>query len=198
MEGRTPRILVSAALIVVLLVAAAYLGLIFAQGDRSYAVTVAFVTTYLVLMAAMLGVSLSTRPGAVALRTPLRAGAAGGLLILGILSVFSFGLPLIVAGGLAGGAAVRTLARPLWTRPAMLGVGAAFLAVAVLVAGFEISGRMILCPAKGLSGGSGYMLVSGGYHWTCVDGKLTFASGFCSGSGGGIDANGRAFATNNC
>jgi hypothetical protein len=77
-------------------------------------------------------------------------------------------------------------------------VAAAVLAIAVLVGGFEVTERLIICPARGLSGGSGYGLISGGYHWTCVDGRLEFGSGFCSTSGGGIDANGHAFATNSC
>jgi hypothetical protein len=68
----------------------------------------------------------------------------------------------------------------------------------VLVAGFEVTERLIVCPTHGVSGGSGYGLVTGGYHWQCVDGRLTFASGFCTSQGGGIDANGHAFTTSSC
>jgi hypothetical protein len=190
--------MVTVAVVLVVLTAAAYLALIFVQSDSLGVVTVAFVTVYMLVLAAMLGISLSSRPRAVALRTPLRAGSAAGLLALGVLAAFSIGLPLIAAGALATAAAVRTLARPYWTPSALYGAASAIIALAVLVAGFEVSGRLIVCPARGVSGGSGYMLVSGGYHWTCADGKLTFTSGFCSSGGGGIDANGHAFATNNC
>jgi hypothetical protein len=190
--------MVTVALALVVLTDAGYEALISVQSDRSDVVSVAFVTVFILLMAAMLGISLRTGPRAVALRTPLRAAAAGGLLVLGVLAAFSIGLPLVAAGALATGAAVRSVPRPNWTLSALSGVAAGLVAVAVLVAGFEISGRLIVCPATGVSGGSGYLLASGGYHWTCVDGRLTFASGFCNSGGGGIDANGHAFATNNC
>ena len=116
---------------------------------------------------------------------------------MGILAVFSIGIPIVVAGALATGASIRSLAG-LRVRGVITEVAAAVLAIAVLVGGFEVTERLIICPARGLSGGSGYGLISGGYHWTCVDGRLEFASGFCSSSGGGIDANGHAFATNSC
>jgi hypothetical protein len=131
------------------------------------------------------------------MRPALRASAAAGLLVMGVLAIFSIGVPIIVVGALATGAAFRSLSgRQL---PAVIAeITAAVVAIAVLVAGFEVTERLIICPAKGLSGGSGYGLISGGYHWTCVDGRLEFGSGFCSSSGGGIDANGHAYATNTC
>jgi hypothetical protein len=198
MEGRATRIMVIAALVLVLLTTIGYVALILGQSDRSDVVTVGFVTIYMLLMASMLAITLRSGARPVTLRMLLRGGAAGGLLVLGVLGAFSIGLPLIAAGALATGAAVRTVPRPRWTPAAITGVVAAGVAVAVLVAGFEVSGRLIVCPARGVSGGSGYLLVSGGYHWTCVDGQLNFASGFCSSSGGGIDANGHAFAASNC
>jgi hypothetical protein len=198
MEGRASRIMVIGALALVLLTTIGYVALILGQSDRSDVVTVGFVTIYMLLMASLLAITLRSGARAVALRTPLRAGAAGGLLVLGVLGAFSIGLPLIAAGALATGAAVRTLPRPRWTPAAISGVAAAVLAVAVLVAGFEVGGRIIVCPARGVLTGSGYLLVSGGYHWSCVDGQLNFASGFCSSGGGGIDANGHAFATSTC
>ncbi len=198
-DSRTTRILVLIAAVVVLVGDAGYLLLISTQGAYPPdAFTVPFVAGYWAVMAAMLGLSLMSAPLLVKLRPAFRAGPAAGLLVMGVLALFSVGLPLVVAGGLATGAAIRTLAGPQRKQAMITEVAAAVIAVVVLVAGFEATERLILCPAHGVSGGSGYGLVSGGYHWQCVDGRLTFASGFCTSQGGGIDANGHAFSTSSC
>src|ERR1700730_5886493 len=158
---------------------------------------VLFVAAYLALMAVMLGVSLLDRPVIIRVRPALRAGAAAGLLILGVLAVFSIGIPIVAAGALATGAAGRA-ASGLRLPGVITEIAAAAVAIAVLVAGFEVTERLIVCPAKGVSGGSGYGLISGGYHWTCVDGKLDFRSGFCSTGSEGIDANGPAYLISSC
>jgi hypothetical protein len=67
-----------------------------------------------VVVAALLAASLMRRLSP-ALRLPLRAASAGGLLVLGVLALFSIGLPLVVAGAMATGATVRTLRGPLVT-----------------------------------------------------------------------------------
>ena len=197
-ETRTVRRLVWIAIVIVAVTDLGYLAIIRSQqSNPSDGFRVLFVAAYLALMAVMLGISLSARPLSIRLGPVLRAGAAAGLLVMGILAVFSIGIPIVVAGALATGASVRSLAslRP----PTVIAqIAAAVLAIAILVGGFEVTERLIICPARGLSGGSGYGLVSGGYHWTCVDGRLEFGSGFCSTGGGGIDANGHAFATNSC
>jgi hypothetical protein len=192
------RLLVWIAFVIVLVTAFGYVLIIRAQ--ETYppeAFVVPFVAGYLALMAAMLGVSL--RPGRVAirLRPALRGGAAAGLLAIGVLALMSIGILLVVAGGLAAAAAVMTLVGRHWST-FVYAAAAALVAVALLVAGFEATDRLIICPAKGVSGGSGYGLFTGGYHYTCVDGRLDFRPGFCASSGGGIDSNGHAFATNNC
>jgi hypothetical protein len=161
------------------------------------ALAVPFVAGYLALMAAMLGVSLRAGRLAVRLRPVLRAGAAAGLLVMGALALMSIGILLVVAGGLATATAVMTLVGRHWST-FLYEAAAAFVALALLVAGFEATDRLIICPAKGVSGGSGYGLVTGGYHYTCVDGHLDLREGFCSSSGGGIDSTGHAFATNSC
>jgi hypothetical protein len=177
------------ALILVLATDAAYVALIKGQGSVAPDVyTVPFVAGYLLAMAALLAYSLMrlARP---AWRMPLRAAATGGLLVLGVLAIFSVGLPLVIAGALATGATVRTLRGPQLTRASLSAVAAALLAVIVLVAGFEITERVIVCPATGTSGGGGTGLVTGPYYYDCVDGQLTFHSGSCSSSS--IDSNGK-------
>ena len=197
-ESRTLRRLVWIAIVIVAVIDVAYVVLIrFQEPNPSDAFRVLFVSAYLALIALMLGISLLERPLIIRLRPALRAGAAAGLVVMGVLAIFSIGIPIVVAGALATGAAIRSLAgRRL--PAAITEIAAAVVAIAVLVAGFEVTERLIICPAKGLSGGSGYGLISGGYHWTCVDGRLDFGSGFCSSGGGGIDANGHAYATNTC
>jgi hypothetical protein len=167
---------------------AAYLLLKFGQSGASLEiVTVAFVVLYLVALAALLGASLRRRWSASA-RLPLRAGAAGGLLVLGVLAISSIGLPLLLAGALASGATVRTLRGPFATASSLLAVAAAVVAVAVLVAGFEVTERLIVCPAHGSASGGGSGLVTGPYQYDCVDGRLSFHSGSCTSTA--IDSSG--------
>jgi hypothetical protein len=167
---------------------AVYLVLKLGSGGASLdAVTVGFIAFYLVALAALLGASLIRRLSA-GVRLPLRAAAAGGLLVLGILAISSIGLPLLIAGAMATGATVRTLRGPFATPSSLSAVAAAVVAVAVLVAGFEVTDRMIVCPAHGSASGGGTGLVSGPYHYECVDGLLSFHSGSCTSTA--IDSSG--------
>jgi hypothetical protein len=167
---------------------AAYLLLKVGQGDTAlYAITVIFVACYLVALAALLGASLMRRWSA-AVRLSLRAAAAGGLLVLGVLAISTIGVPLLIAGAMATGATVRTLRGPFVTPSSLSAVAAAVVAVVVLVAGFEITERLIVCPVHGSSGGGGTGLVTGPYYYDCVNGQLTFHSGSCSSTS--IDSNG--------
>ncbi len=176
-EARAARIMAWAALAIVVLEDAVYVLLIRGQGEVAPdAYTVPFVAGYLLLMAALLGLSLTRFPSP-SWRMPLRAGAAGGLLVLGIIAAFSIGLPLGLAGILASGSALRALKGPIWTPTGLIGVAAGVAAVAVLVAGFEVTQRIIVCPASGTSGGGGSGLVTGPYHYECVDGQLSYHSG---------------------
>jgi hypothetical protein len=194
-ELRSTHLLVWIAVVMVLVTDVGYVLIIRSQEpvppDRYRGV---FVATYLALSAAMLATSLLRRPLVVRLRPALRAAASAGLLVMGVLALMSIGVLLLVAGAFATGAAVRSLAGLRW-EGAISEVAAAIIAVAVLVAGFEVTERMIVCPSTGSSGGGGYGLVTGGYHWSCVDGRLDFQPGFCSSGGGGVDANGHAYAT---
>ncbi len=165
------------ALTLVVLEDVAYILLIRSQDELPPdAYTVPFVAGYLLVMAALLATSVFGLPDP-SWRMPLRAAAAGGLLVLGIIAAFSIGLPLILAGILATGAAVRTLKGKIWTRAALSGVAAAVAAVVVLVAGFEVTERMIVCPSSGNASGGGTGFVTGPYHYECVDGQLSFHSG---------------------
>jgi len=177
-EGRALRVMVWIAFVIVLVTDVGYVLLIRTQQPYPPdAFTVPFVAVFLALMAGMLGVSLFDSARVVRARPVLRAGAAAGLLVIGVLALMSIGLPLVVAGALATGAAVRTLAGR--GRASVLSeVVAAVLVLIVLVAGFDVTERLIVCPPTGESGGGGPGFVTGGYHWECVDGQLYMHSGF--------------------
>ena len=175
-DSRTTRTLVLIATVLVLLGDAGYILLVATQTYPRDVLTVPFVAGYWAVMAGMLGLSLLDRPRLASLRPPLRAGAAAGLLITGVLGVFTIGLPMVVAGALATGAAVRTLAGRDRKRAVLTEVIAAVIAVVVVVGGLEITARVIVCPSHGVSGGGGSGLVSGDYHWQCSDGHLTFTN----------------------
>jgi hypothetical protein len=187
-DTRAARFMTWFALVFALATDAAYLVLILGQGGpRADVATVVFVASYLIALAALLAASLLRRWRAVG-RLSLRAAAAGGLLVLGVLAIFSIGLPLLIAGAMATGATVRTLRGPFFTPSSLSAVASAVVAVVVLVAGFEVTERMIFCPAHGSSGGAGTGLVTGAYHYECVDGRLSFHSGSCTSTA--IDSSG--------
>ncbi len=194
MDTRPARFMTWFSFVVVLAADVAYLLLIRAQNTPSTQAgaapdvfTVPFVAAYLVAVAALLATSQLRRLSS-ALRFALRTAAAAGLLVLGVLSLFSIGLPLVVAGAMATGATVRTPRGPLLTSSSLFAVGAAVIAVVVLITGFEVTERLIVCPAQGSSGGGGTGFVTGPYYYDCVDGRLTFHSGSCN--SGSSDSNG--------
>src|ERR1700694_5540908 len=97
--ARPTAVVVWAAMILVLADLVVYGLLIRGQGEpQPDAFTVPFVAGYLALMAVALWLSLLDRPTLVTLRPALRATAAAGLLVLGILAAMSIGLPIFAAG----------------------------------------------------------------------------------------------------
>jgi hypothetical protein len=192
------RIAVWTALVIVAVTDFGYLLIIRSQESQPPdAFTVPFVAAYLALMAGMLAASLLERPFAVRLRPGFRAAAAAGLLVLGALALMSIGLVLVLAAVIAAVAAAMSMSTFRVT-VLVSQVAAAVFAVAVLIAGFEVTERLIVCPAHGSAGGSGPGFVTGGYHYECVDGRLYMHSGFCNSSGRTTDAPGNVTATNTC
>ncbi len=196
---RVTATLVWIAMVFVLAIVVVYLLIIRGQGGATPegAVTVPFVAGYLVLMAVLLWVSLLGHPRLVVLRPALRGGAAAGLLVLGVIAAFSIGVLIIVAGILATISAIRAL----WgtnLRNAMLSeIAAAVIAVTALVAGFEVTQRVIICPPTGTISGGGSGFLTPAYHYECVNGTLTMHSGDCNGlMQGGVDANGNPLPGN--
>lgn len=198
MEDRTTRSLVWIATGIPLVMDAIYLGVIRLQGafppDRY---TVGFVAGYVLLMSGMLACSTLPRATRV-LSAGLRAGAATGLIVLGVLAAFSIGLPLLIAGVVAIVAAARTIAGSWWKTTSLFGAVSAVIAVAVLITGFEVTERMISCPAHGYMGGSGTGFITGPYHYECMNGRLDWRPGLCTHGGASVDANGNVIATSGC
>ncbi|MHB8614317.1 MAG: hypothetical protein ACYDAL_18145 [Candidatus Dormibacteraceae bacterium] len=188
LDSRPARFMAWFALVLTLATDAAYVLLKLTQGNASLDVyTVVFVAGYLVLLATLLVISLM-RLGTVDWRMPLRAAASAGLLVLGVIAIFSIGVPLVIAGAMATGATVRTLRGPFLTASSVSAVAAAVLAVVVLVAGFEGTQRLIVCPDHGTVTGGGNGFVSGPYYYECVNGRLNMHAGSCSSAS--VDANG--------
>jgi hypothetical protein len=191
METRSARVTTWIAIALTVAMVIAYFPL--TAGNQFDRARISFVAAYVVLIAALLAASLAKGiDGSV--RRSLRIGAGGGLLVLGVLALMSIGLPLVIAGVLAFVAAGSTAVEKRLSAT-LLSAAAAVVAVAVLIAGFEVTQRMITCPAHGYMGGGGTGFVTGPYHYECVNGQLHWASGQCTHSGAAIDANGNVVST---
>jgi hypothetical protein len=177
MERLSIRLPSLAAFAAVLAVEVLYVVLIRSQGGPLESYIPFFVTGYLALLAGLIAIALVPRPEVAVFRVPLRAAAAAGLLVLGFLAAFSIGTPLLIAGLLVIAALVQTQPSP-WSRVAFgSGIVAGVVAVALLIAGFEIANRLVVCPETGTMSGSGSGLVTGPYHYECNEGELHFHSG---------------------
>ena len=175
-DGRIARLLLIVAIVVAEADEALYLFVIFNQPSPRApdVLTVPFVATFIQLMAILVGISLVSSPSAVRLRPALRGGAAAGLLVLGLIGAFSIGAPLFLAGVIVLGVAVRTVSQAPGLVSIMSAFAAALVAVALLVTGFEVTARVIQCPASGSAGGSWNGIVTRGFTWECTGGKLRF------------------------
>jgi hypothetical protein len=117
----------------------AYVWIIAAQGGPTDASRVAFVALAIAGAAVCAGIG-ATRPSPLA-RLPWLGAATGALLGLGILGLFSIGLPLLVAGLLAGMALLTTSGSVGLGHPRERALAAlfGFSAPVVLVAGIALT-----------------------------------------------------------
>lgn len=162
---------------IVVVVVGLYIGIIDAQGPSNQPYVPRFVGAFLAVMAALIVIALLPRPEIALIRAPMRAAAAGGLLMLGIFAAFSIGLPLVIAGFIVTFALSRTERTPRRGPARLSGLVAAALTVAILIAGLDVTQRLIACPDSGQSAGSGSSLVSGSFAYECNNGRLTMHSG---------------------
>lgn len=159
--------------------------------------TVPFVAGFIALLA--IAAALASRASAEPIRPALLALSATGLLATGYVALFSIGLPLVIAGVLAFVAAILSLARSPRPATALQALAGFLVAAVVFVGGFSLTQRAITCPPTGFESGSGQgFLLSGAYHYTCVNGTLTVKDGFCGRGGAEIDASGKVIAVTGC
>jgi hypothetical protein len=169
--------LVWAALAPPLLLDAVYLGLIRSQGTWPPQIfVVPFVGTYLLLMVGLLAVSLFGRPNPL-IRVAFRGAAAAGLSVFGILAAFTIGIPILICGLIAAVAFVLSVDRARWRSSALAGGLGAVLAIGILMGGFDVVERLIVCPDTGGGGGATVGFFIGSTHWSCVNGRLSWSSG---------------------
>jgi hypothetical protein len=146
--------------------------IVFVQGATSdQPWRVPFVASYLAAIAICALLSATLPAGS--WRLALIGAATAGLLVLGFFGLFSIGLPLFLMGLVAVGILVGQITRAQ-SRRAAAGVSIAGIlaAVVVLMAGFEITARIIACPPGAVSGGgSGGGFLTGSYSYTCQNGR---------------------------
>jgi hypothetical protein len=177
MERRLIVVLSLVAFAIVVAVDVLYIGLINSQGRSDMPYIPRFIGGYLAVMAALIAIALAPRPEVAAIRVPLRAAAAAGLFVLGFLAAFSIGPPLVVAGFLMTLALARTAREPRRGVARLSGLVAGALAIALLLAGMEVTQRMIVCPDQGTSAGGGSGFLTGPYQYECNNGELHYHSG---------------------
>lgn len=136
---------------------------------------VPFVAGFIALMAVC--AALSARASAAHWRPLLLGVSAAGLLLLGFFSIFSIGLPLLVAGLLAlyGLVYTHSHAGPVLGSSVRAAAGGAVIAVVILLAGLSLTELAIRCPASGAMGGGGPDFLGGSYQYACDNGKLTIS-----------------------
>jgi hypothetical protein len=155
-----------------------------------------FVATFIALMA--ITAALSTRTSATTWRPALLGLSAIGLLAMGFIGIFSIGLPLLIAGALTCVALIFALTESRQPAGILKAGAGALLALTIFLAGFEATERAIACPAGGVETGSGSGFLSGPYHYTCVNGKLTVYPGACNSGGATVDASGNVISVSTC
>jgi hypothetical protein len=126
--------------IVGLVVDAAYLGIIFDQGDVE-AGRVAVVSVFVLAVSALALVGAVASAPSSGTRLVVLGAATGGLLTVGVLGIFSIGLPLLVAAVLCavGYAQVARAVRPVPAGAPLLATLAGIVTGAVLILGIALS-----------------------------------------------------------
>jgi len=132
--------LAMAAGIVGLLVDAVYLGIIFDQGDLQ-AGRVVVVSVFILVVSALAFAGAFASTPSTRTRLTVLGAATGGLLTVGVLGIFSIGLPLLVAGVMCGVAWARFswAARPVPAGATLLSTLAAVATGALLILGIALS-----------------------------------------------------------
>lgn len=163
--------LVAVSIVAIIAIVAGYIAIVRSQGGPppTDILTVPFVASYLLTMAALLAISLIERGWIKTLRPALRGGASAGLLAVSVLSAFSIGLAVLIAAALAIAATVVSIISAP-RRATFIGAAmGAVLSLAWLAFGLEVAWNVIVCPPAGQSSG----ITPSGVNYDCSDGELT-------------------------
>lgn len=122
---------------------------------------------------AAIAAALAARQSAGAIRPVVLSLSTGSLLSIGFFGIFSIGYPLLLAGLLALAAlGITTLQARTWGA-SLLAIAGVVAAIVIVVAGFEIAPRVVVCPPTGVESSSGQGLLGDTHSWSCDNGKLT-------------------------
>jgi hypothetical protein len=168
------RLLASGAAIIVVVDLVGYIAWLRAQGSDDGSNRVYFIVAFLLVLALICAwAAIDTSPRR---RPALFAFAVIGLLLTGVLGLFSIGLPLLLACGLMIAGALAP-GRPPIRRAPVVGA-AALLAAAALFTGMYATDLPARCPTQARnSSGGGTSLFHGSYTFTCVNRQLTLHAG---------------------
>jgi hypothetical protein len=170
-------VLVSVAFLIVVGTDAGYIAIIKNQaagGDRPPDVlTPVFVAGCLGAMAVLLALALAQASPMLNVRPALLAAASTGLLVLGVLGLFSVGVPILIAAVLSITATAMTISTRRTRGAVLSALAAAVVALALLVGGLEFSWGYLVCPKTGQSGGTTAGFFTG-RSYECNNGQLTF------------------------
>jgi hypothetical protein len=163
-------VLVAVPVVGLVAIVAGYIAIVRRQGPApTDFLTVPFVSTFLLTMAAILAISLIERRRIESLRPALRAAASAGLVALGILAGLSIGPAILIAAAFAIAATVVSITSAL-RRGTLIGAAiGALLSLAWLAFGLEVAWNVIVCPPTGQSSGT----TPSGINYDCSDGYLT-------------------------
>ncbi len=155
-----------------------------------------YVATFIAAMA--MAAALSVRPSASRWQVFLLSVSAIGLLAMGFIAIFSIGLALLAAGALGAIGLIGALIASRQPWGLLQAIAGGVTALLIFFGGFELTERVITCPAKGYASGGGAGFLSGPYHYTCVNGTLTLRPGMCTHGGASMDTSGRVTAVSDC
>jgi hypothetical protein len=122
---------------------------------------------------AAIAAALAARQSSSNSRALLLGLSIGGFMTVGFSGIFSIGYPLLLAALLALIALIiTTIQARNWgaSLQALAGVAAA---IVIVIAGFEIAPRAVVCPSAGSASSSGQGPLGDAYSWSCDNGKLT-------------------------
>jgi hypothetical protein len=153
-----------------------YISIIRAQqgGPSDMPWIVPFVAGYLLVMAVCAGLAARLTTGR--WTTGLLGAATAGCLLLGYFALMSIGLAVILAGMLSLATLVRVLRQASRAQSAA-DIAGALAAVVFLIAGFEVTERIIVCQPGVQSSGGGSGFLTGSYSYTCQNGKAVVTFG---------------------